>query len=164
MGDVTIEEDRASELTRMSLFEKVSGVPRQNSVALSPAEAFAGIALIAVAADGYLADAEAQVLSSTLRRMNLFRSFSGDVIRGMLDRLLRILQQQGIKLLFDAAIQSLPSDLYETIFAVVTDLVLADGAISSEEEQLLNDLYQALELSEEMAVKIIDVMLIKNRG
>ncbi|MDY6939469.1 MAG: tellurite resistance TerB family protein [Cyanobacteriota bacterium] len=148
----------------MSLFEKISGIPRQNSVALNPAEAFAGIALIAVAADGYLADAEAQVLSSTLRRMHLFRSHSGDVIRGMLDRLLRILQQQGVKVLFDAAIQSLPTDLYETTFAIVTDLVLADGAISTEEEQLLNDLYRVLELSEEMAIQIIDVMLIKNRG
>ena len=96
--------------------------------------------------------------------MHLFRSYSGDVIRRMMDRLLGILQQQGVNVLFEAALQSLPHDLYETTFAIVTDLVLADGEVSAEEEQLLNDLYRALGLSEELAVKIIDVMLIKNRG
>ncbi|MDP8933970.1 MAG: Tellurite resistance protein TerB, partial [Cyanobacteriota bacterium] len=41
---------------------------------------------------------------------------------------------------------------------------LADGEVSEEEEQLLNDLYSALGLSEDIALKIIDVMLIKNKG
>jgi tellurite resistance protein len=58
----------------------------------------------------------------------------------------------------------LPDELKETVFAVTTDIALADGEVSQEEEQLLNDLYSALGLSEEIALKIIDVMLIKNKG
>jgi DNA-directed RNA polymerase subunit F len=58
----------------------------------------------------------------------------------------------------------LPKDLQETVFAVTTDLVLADGDLAEEEEELLNELYTALKISEEMAGKIIDVISIKNKG
>jgi hypothetical protein len=139
-------------------------VRQQSQVALGPAEAFAALALIAVAADGYLAESEAQVLNAALSRMHLFRSYSGDVMASMYDRLLGILRRQGSNALFNLAVETLPHDLYNTAFAIVTDIVLADGEISSEEEKLLNDLYHALDLSEDIAVKIIDVMLIKNKG
>jgi len=99
-----------------------------------------------------------------LNRMQLFRRYPNDVTKKMLDRLLMLLQRQGVQALFNAALAMLPDELKETVFAVTTDIALADGEISQEEEQLLNDLYSALGLSEEMALKIIDVMLIKNKG
>jgi tellurite resistance protein len=148
----------------MGLFDKISQTRQQSEVTLGPAEAFAAIALIAVAADGYINDSESQVLSMTLSRMQLFRSYPNDVMKKMLDRLLMLLQRQGVQVLFNAALATLPDELKETVFAVTTDIALADGEISHEEEQLLNDLYSALGLSEEIALKIIDVMLIKNKG
>jgi Tellurite resistance protein TerB. len=66
--------------------------------------------------------------------------------------------------LFKAALETLPDELKETVFAVTTDIALADGEVSEEEEELLNDLYGALGISEEVALNIIDVMLIKNKG
>lgn len=148
----------------MGLFDRVSGGRKQSNMTLSPAEAFAAIALLAVAADGYLADEEGQVLSTTLSRMQLFRSYPGDVMRRMFDRLLGILNKQGSKTLFNLAVDTLPHDLYETAFAVTTDIVLADGEVTNEEEKLLTDLCSALEIDEKTAVKIIDVMLVKNKG
>ena len=148
----------------MGLFDKITGGRKQTQTTLGPAEAFAAIALIAVAADGYMTDSEAQAISTTLSRMQLFRSYPADVMRKMIDRLLGILQREGIEVLFNAAITTLPDELKETSFAVATDIVLADGEVTQEEEKLLNDLYRALEISEENAVKIIDVMLIKNKG
>ncbi len=148
----------------MGLFDKISQTRQQSEVTLGPAEAFAAIALIAVAADGYINDSESQVLSMTLSRMQLFRSYPNDVMKKMLDRLLTLLQRQGVQVLFNAALVTLPDELKETVFAVTTDIALADGEISQEEEQLLNDLYNALGLSEETALNIINVMLIKNKG
>lgn len=148
----------------MGLFDKIKGGRKQNETTLGPAEAFAAIALIAVAADGYATDSEAQAITTTLSRMQLFRSYPGDVMRKMIDRLLSVLQRDGVDVLFNAAMTTLPDELKETAFAVATDIVLADGDVSEEEEALLNDLYRALEISEEMAVKIIDVMMIKNKG
>ena len=47
---------------------------------------------------------------------------------------------------------------------MATDIILSDGDLADEEEELLNALYNALGISEDMATKIIDVMLIKNKG
>lgn len=58
----------------------------------------------------------------------------------------------------------MPHELRETAFAVVTDITLADGVITEEEEALLDKLFNVLEISEPMANNIIDVMLIKNKG
>lgn len=148
----------------MSLFDKLSSARQQSQTTLGPAEAFAALALIAVAADGYAADAEEQLLMITLSRMQLFRSYPGDVLQRMLDRLLSILQRQGADSLLAAALASLPHDLNETAFAVTADIVLADGEVTEEEEEFLNQLHHSLEIPEETALKIIDVMLIKNRG
>ncbi len=148
----------------MGLFDRIAGIRREKEITLGPAEAFAAIALIAVAADGYITDNEAQAISTVLSRMQMFRSYPADVVRKMLDRLLSILQRDGVGELFNAAIAVIPHDLKETAFAVATDIVLADGEVTKEEEKLLNDLCRALEISEDMAVKIIEVMLIKNKG
>jgi len=148
----------------MGLFDNISQTRQHSEVTLGPAEAFAAIDLIAVAADGYINESESQAISITLSRMQLFRSYPNDVMKKMLDRLLMILQRQGVEVLFNAALATLPDELKETVFAVTTDIALADGEVSEEEEQLLNYLYGALGLSEEMALKIIDVMLIKNKG
>lgn len=148
----------------MGLFDKIRGGRRSAEVTLGPAESFAAIALIAVASDGYMTDSEAQALSTTLGRMQMFRSYPNEVMRRMFDKLLSILQRDGLDILFNAAIANLPHELRETAFAVATDIVLADGEVTQEEEKLLNDLYRVLEIEEDLASKIIDVMLIKNRG
>lgn len=148
----------------MGLFNRLSSGRQQSQTALSPAEAFAAIALLAVAADGYAADAEVNAIITSLSRMQLFRSYPGDVMRKMFDRLLNLLQRQGAETLLGAALASLPYELRETAFAVTTDIVLADGEVTEEEEDFLNQLYRALEISEEVGAKILDVMMIKNRG
>jgi tellurite resistance protein len=96
--------------------------------------------LAAVASDGYLADEEARGISAALSRMKLFRSYSNDVMGRLFDKLLGILRRDGINTLFNAAKESLPHDLQETAFAVATDLVLADGTVTEEEQNFLNDL------------------------
>ncbi|NEO49912.1 MAG: tellurite resistance TerB family protein, partial [Moorea sp. SIO4A3] len=66
--------------------------------------------------------------------------------------------------LLSGALKSLPHELQGTAFAIATDIILADGEITDDEEEFLNELYHALEISEETAVNIIDVMFIKNQG
>lgn len=148
----------------MGLFDAFRSKTDIKSLALGPAEGFAAIMLLVTAADGYLADDEARLISATLQRMKLFRSYSSDVIDRMLDKLFGILKREGSEVLFGAATETLPHDLYETAFAVATDLVLADGEVAPEEEEMLGSLCRALNLTEEQANEIIKVMLIKNRG
>ena len=133
-------------------------------IELNSAEAFAAISLIAVAADGYITASESKAITTTFSRMQLFTDYSEKKMHTMVDQLLNQIRDQGSDALLTAALEKLPKDLRETAFAVVTDITLADGEISEEEESLLNSLYSSLEISEETANKIIDVMVIKNKG
>ena len=149
----------------MGLFDDVFGEEQSNKQAdLSPEEAFAAVALVAIAADGYLSDQEGRDMTNMLARMKLFQSYSGDVMHRMLDKLLTVLKLQGPSTLIDQAKAGLPSELRETAFAMATDLVLSDGTVTSQEKDFLDDLYRILEIPGDTALQIVQVMTIKNRG
>ena len=65
---------------------------------------------------------------------------------------------------FAAAKNALTAQLRETAFAIATDLVLVDGVFTTEEKEFLVELSEALDISDEMGNKIIEVMTIKNCG
>ncbi|MDB9539265.1 tellurite resistance TerB family protein [Anabaenopsis tanganyikae CS-531] len=148
----------------MGLFGNNSNLQTQNNSVLGPAEAFAAITLATVAADGYLTDEEAHTMMATLNRMHLFRSYPNEVLRRMFDKLCSLIKRQGFDGFIKLAVSSLPHDLYETAFAVATDLALADGEVTKEEEDLLNYLWKSLAIPDETAHNIVKVMMIKNKG
>ncbi|MBW4628317.1 MAG: tellurite resistance TerB family protein [Brasilonema octagenarum HA4186-MV1] len=148
----------------MGLFDKMFGGESQVQEALSQPEAIAAIALAATASDGNLSDEQARGILSVLSGMKLFRYYSNDEINRMFEKLLNILKWEGINALFHSAKESLPYDLRETAFAIATDLVLADGVSPQEELEFLNDLSQDLGISGYIAIQIVQVMLVKNRG
>ncbi|MGJ5630398.1 tellurite resistance TerB family protein [Nostoc sp. CALU 1950] len=148
----------------MGLFDAVLGTESQTQAALNPAEAFAVIILVATASDGYLSIEQANSITSVLSRMKLFKSYPYEMMNRLFDKILCILQGDGFNALFNAAKDSLSQDLREAAFAVATDLVLAEGIVAEEEKNFLNDLYQALGVSSEIAIQIVQVILIKNRG
>lgn len=145
----------------MGLFDKLR---TDNSTALGPAEAFAAVALASVAADGYLTDDEVQGMITTLSRMRLFRSYPSEVMKRMFDKLCGLIKRQGFEAFLEIAVKALPHDLYDTAFAVATDLVLADGEVTDEEEELLKYLWNNLDINDDTAMNIINVMVIKNKG
>lgn len=147
----------------MGLFDKIAATSTSAS-SLSPAEAVAGILIVAVSSDGYLSDEETSTLASTLSRMQLFKSYSSDVIRRLFDKLFGIQKRQGADGLLQLAKASLPYELGATVFAICTDLVMADGTVEPSEEAFLERLYTLLEIPQETALQIIQVMIIKNKG
>ena len=82
----------------------------------------------------------------------------------MIGKLLRIIEIQSVDALLKVAVESLPEYLHETAFAIATDIVLSDGEVSDEEEYLLSKLCNSLMISQEKVKKIIEVMIIKNKG
>ncbi|NEQ30031.1 MAG: tellurite resistance TerB family protein [Leptolyngbya sp. SIO4C5] len=149
----------------MGLFDGVFKTEQDvANIMLSPAEAFAAVALVAIAADGYLSEQEGREMTMVLARMQLFRSFSTDVMHRLFDKLLGLLKQQGPGKLINLAKASLPEELRQTAFAIATDLVLADGTVTPQEQAFLDDLYRILEIPGDTALQIVQVMTIKNRG
>ncbi len=131
---------------------------------MPPATAFAAIIVAAIASDGYLAPEESDALLSSLSRMHLFSEYTDEALQQLLGTLCYQLQQEGVDTLFRVAKQAIPETLHATAFAVATDLVLSDGLVSGEEQNFLKDLCQVLALDHATATKIVDVMIIKNRG
>jgi hypothetical protein len=148
----------------MGLFDAVLGTESQTQTALNAPEAFAVIILMATAPDGHLSVEQANSIIFVLSRMKLFKSYSHEMMNGLFDKILGILQGNDFNALFDAAKDSLCQDLRESAFALATDLILAEGIVPEEEKIFLNDLYQALGVSSEIAIQIVEVILIKNRG
>ncbi|WP_392531280.1 tellurite resistance TerB family protein [Nostoc sp. C117] len=148
----------------MGLFDAVLVTESQTQTALNPTEAFAVIVLMATASDGYLSVEEIDSITFVLSRIKLFKSYPHESMKSLFEKILSILQGDNFNTLFNAAKDSLSPDLREAAFAVATDLVLAGGIVGEEEKNFLNDLYQALGISREIAIQIMQVILIKNRG
>ncbi len=148
----------------MDLFDNLPSARKESEIYFNPAEAFAAITLACVTADGYIASEETEAVMTSLSRMELFRSYSDDVLTRLFDKLGGIVKRQGKDALLKTAIISLPHHLHDTAFAIAADLILADGEVAEEEEKLLHELYNYFELPTEIAKNIIDVMVIKNKG
>lgn len=148
----------------MGLFDKIKGTKDAESTKLSKEESFAAVMLAAVAADGVITEEEANGMVVGMIRMKLYAGYNGNQIGAILNKIVGIIRKQGIDALVSQAKESLPQELRETAFAVATDLALADGEIANQEKDILTKIQLALEIPEDKAVNIIEVMLIKNRG
>jgi tellurite resistance protein len=146
----------------MGLFDKVFGGNQPPK--MTPPEAFVGVVMSAVAADGVITQEEALSVITILNRMKLYKGMSEKEIKGMLDRTVNTLKSQGPAPLVAAAKETLPADLRDTAFAVAADLVLADGIVEEKEKKFLEELQKAMGVPDDVALKITEVMVIKNRG
>lgn len=148
----------------MSVVHSSSESAGLSPIELTPEEAFAGVMLAVVAVDGHLAEAELQNLMTTLKRSKLYRQQSKESIIATLKKLLKIIKTAGVDALLQSAIAQLPNYLAETVFAIATDLTLADGAMFNEELEILSQLAECLAIPEDTVNQITKVMMIKNRG
>lgn len=147
----------------MGLFDKVfSKAPKAEP--LNAQEAFAGIALAMAGADGSIAQSEWDGIVNYIRRLRLYDNYSGPAFDKMFDKIFRILRNEGPAALVTASVQGLPDDMKLTAFACAVDIALADGVVEDEEKEVINQLAEALNIPEETAVQIIEVLIIKNKA
>ncbi len=146
----------------MGIF-KVFTAQSEAKVAMNSAEAFAAICLVAIASDGYLSEAEATETKLRLSRMKLFQDHLDGLDR-MRSYLMDNLKKHGPNELVKSAQAALPPNLSATAFATAVDLVFSDGLVSAEEKAFIDALRRILLIPDELAVKIVEVITIKNQG
>lgn len=127
------------------------------------AEAFAAIALAAVACDGELASLEARELRQQLEYRRPYRDAGPEAMIALLDRLLRLLREQGWEELACQAAPLLTDDQRETALALAAQLTQADHVESSVEQGFLDTLAQQLAITTERAATIREVIRVLNR-
>lgn len=127
-------------------------------------EAFLAIALATSAADGTIDESEAKGILAYLLQMKMFEGYTERQMSDIFNKLVNVLQNEGVGGLVAIAKSSLPSELRETAFVCAVDIALADGVIEDSEKALLEELQQVMEVSDDIGGKILEVMMIKNRG
>lgn len=131
---------------------------------LSPAEGIIVFLFAAMMADDVISEAEKETVWSAVSRMQLFRSYARDVVGKIFIKIGQDFDRYGFKEVIFAAKEAIPYELRDTVFAVATDLILSDGILSQEEATVLTMMHHLLEVPEENAQQIIQVIAIKNKG
>lgn len=148
----------------MGLFDKILGGQSSEDVRLNPAEAFASLVIAVAGIDGHLADDEVRAANAIFNRMRLFAPISSDQFSAMIDRLVGYLKKHGSDWLLGKAVASLPAELKQTAFVTAVDLVFADGSVEKSEQAVIEKLQKMLGVSDDLALKAVEIIEIKNRG
>jgi len=130
---------------------------------MNSAEAFAAVALAAVACDGALGRDEAHALRRQLENRSLYDSCSDTEMGDLFDRLLTLLREHGVAGLIDSAVPALNPIQQESALAVAAHLVHADRKVLPEESEFLQRLAVKLNLPAGEAQMIIRSIEALNR-
>jgi hypothetical protein len=130
---------------------------------MTPYEAFAAVALVAVGCDNCLSREESRSLRLQLEGRSPYRDFSEEAMGRLFDGLLEQMREQGWRPLLRTAIAALTPVQQETALAMAVHLVLSDRQLDQEEQELLQELASLLELPRERSQAIIDVISVLNR-
>ena len=91
-----------------------------------------------------------------------FRRKSGETVGRLIDRMKRLLEEQDAALVMEAAARTIPAKLRPSAFAIVVDLLLADGKIDARERKFLQRLAVNFNIRAGVASQVIQAMLVKN--
>ena len=141
--------------------------PRRRPAAVEPLtreEAFVGVAMCAAYADGSMAAEESDEFADQLASVRALQGLDEPALRQALLKVDRIARKEGDAALLAQAAAALPADLRPTAFYLGVDLVLADDELASEERGFVEALRKALQVPEDVAARIVDVVLLKNRA
>jgi hypothetical protein len=130
---------------------------------MTPAEAFAALALVAVACDGSLEREEAHALRDQLEGRTPFRNLSEATMGAMFDQLLELLRRDGWQGLLAQALPALTPEQQETGLAIAAHLVQCDRLVRAEELTMLESMAEQMSLPAERSRQILDVIRVLNR-
>lgn len=130
---------------------------------MNTAEAFAAIALAAVACDGKLGRDEAHALRRQLENRSLYNNCSEAAMGDLFDRLLSMLREQGVQGLISNAIPELSLRQQQSALAVAAHLVHADRVVNADEMAFLEQLTRDLSLPSDEAAMVIASIEALNR-
>ncbi|MCT0226329.1 tellurite resistance TerB family protein [Synechococcus sp. CS-1328] len=130
---------------------------------MTPSQAFAAVALAAVACDGTLGRDEARALRSQLEFRSPYRNLDEKAMGDLFDGLLSQLRQSDWRTLLREAIPALDPAQQETCLAMAAQLVRCDRVVQPAEEELLEQLASEFSLDEARAAQILDVIAVLNR-
>ncbi|MCC7240553.1 MAG: tellurite resistance TerB family protein [Acidobacteria bacterium] len=141
---------------------KARGVRRRPLRKLALDEALIALFIGAMNANDHIAREELARAHHLIWSTRRFRRKSGETVGRLIDRMKELVEDQAPEAVLEGAARAVPPRLRPSAFAVVADLLLADGKIDSRERRFLERLAVNFRIPTRVATNIVDVMLVKN--
>jgi tellurite resistance protein len=130
---------------------------------LTTDQALVALFIAAMDANGHVSREELARAQHLIWSTRQFRRKSGERVGALIDRMRTRVEEQGSSTVVRAAAAAIPRRLRAASFAVVADLLLADGTLDARERRFLHGLAADLGMDGQSARQIVDVILLKNR-
>jgi len=144
------------------MLEKARSVRPNRVKRLELDEALIALFIGAMDADDYVAREELSRAHHLIWSTKRFRRKSGETVGRLIDRMKRLLEEQDAAVVMEAAARTIPAKLRPSAFAIVADLLLADGKIDARERKCLQRLAVNFNIRAGVASQVIQVMPVKN--
>lgn len=115
---------------------------------LTPEEAFVALAIVTVAIDGEHNEAEEMAVTQAILSAELFATHPADRLIGMINNSFQAIQEQGIDVILESALGNLPENLCSEALTALAQIIMADGQVSAEEQDLLNQFSRTFSIPE----------------
>jgi len=146
----------------MAKVHKTSSPRRRSSRTLGLDEALIALFIGAMHANDQASREELARAHHLIWSARRFRRKSGETVGRIIAAMKRRVEEEDAAALMSASAAAVPARLRPSAFALVADLLLADGRIEPRERRFLQRLAADLRLRPEEATRMMDVMRIKN--
>lgn len=143
---------------------QITPVEKGTASGLSAQEALVCLLIASARSDGSVSPHEANQIEHVAAGMKLFRGFNHETRHSVFTNAAERIKEQGVDNAVREAGAAIPRQLGATAFAVAVDLMLSDGRLTANEQKFADALGGLLNVEREIAVKIVDVLTIKNAG
>jgi tellurite resistance protein len=127
-------------------------------------EALLALFIGAMDANGHVARDELARAHHLIWSTRRFRRKSGNTVGRLIQRMKRLIEEaEDPSAVLERAARVVPSRLRGPAFAVVADLLLADGKIDGHERSFLRRLAVNLKLPSRTATNVVEMMRLKNQ-
>lgn len=130
--------------------------------AVGPDEALIALFIGAMSANDHVSPEEGARAHHLIWSTRRFRRKSGETVGRLIDRVRSLLDAQEATTVMQVAAKAIPARQRPSAFAVVADLLLADGRIDARERRFLQQLGSDLRIAPDTVNRIVEVMLVKN--
>lgn len=117
----------------------------------------------AMDANGHVAPGELERAHHLIWSTRRFRQRDGDEVNRVISAMRERIQSSDAQTVLGVAVRALPARLREPAFAVLADLLLADGRLDVEERAFLRRVGTDLQIAAATQRRIVDVVLLKNQ-
>lgn len=130
---------------------------------LSADESLIALFIAAMEANGHTSPRELERAHHLIWSTRRFRERDGDEVNGIIDEMRSLLETSDAEGVIERAIDGIPARLAPPAFAVLADLLFADGRLDPAEWQFLGRVGRDLNIPASTRRRIVDVILAKNR-